>query len=66
MKKQLIHITRTTAIISGIFILVIGVLLLLNYFNLKSTDPLEAKSLEVLVEQLAEDPNNDGLKKEIR
>jgi outer membrane protein assembly factor BamB len=32
----------------------------------QKTDPIESKALEVLVQRLKEEPNNDGLKTEIR
>jgi outer membrane protein assembly factor BamB len=63
---QKINITRNVSIISGIFSAVVALLMLLNYFQIKSIEPLETKSMEMLVERLQNEPNNEDLKKEIR
>ena len=61
-----IKLTQNIAIIAGIFSVVVALLLLLNYWQISKTDPIESKALEVLVQRLKEEPNNDGLKTEIR
>lgn len=55
-----------TAYIAGIFSLVICSVMLLNYWQLVTTDPLESEILKSLVERLQEDTNNEELKLEIR
>ena len=61
-----IKFAQNIAVISGIFCSVVALLLLLNFWQISKADPIESKALEVLVERLKEDPNNDGLKAEIR
>ncbi len=55
-----------SAVISGIFCTVVALLLLLNYWQVSQSDPIESKALEALVERLNEEPNNEELKEEIR
>ena len=59
-------ITRNISYISGIFTALVALLMLLNYLQIKSNEPLETKSMEVLVERLQDEPNNEELKQEIR
>ena len=61
-----IKLSQNIAIVAGIFSAVVALLLLLNYWQISKTDPVESKALEVLVERLKQDPNDDGLKNEIR
>lgn len=61
-----LKLAQNVAVISGIFCSVVALLLLLNYWQFAKNDPIESQALEVLVERLREDPNNDGLKTEIR
>jgi len=61
-----LKLAQNVAVISGIFCSVVALLLLLNYWQFAKNDPIESRALEVLVERLKEDPNNDGLKTEIR
>ena len=63
---QKIAITRNISFISGIFAALVALLMLLNYFQIKSNEPLETKSMEALVERLQDEPNNEELKQEIR
>jgi outer membrane protein assembly factor BamB len=61
-----LKLAQNTAVISGIFCFVVALLLLLNFWQFSKNDPIESLALEVLVERLKEDPDNDGLKNEIR
>ncbi|HSO87022.1 MAG TPA: PQQ-binding-like beta-propeller repeat protein [Draconibacterium sp.] len=61
-----IKLAKNIAIITGIFCSLVALLLLLNYWQISKTDPVNSKALEVLFERLKDDPNNDGLKAEIR
>jgi outer membrane protein assembly factor BamB len=65
-QTQKIKIAINTAYISGIFTLVVALLMLINFIQIKSVDPLEIKSMELLIERMREEPNNEELKKEIR
>jgi outer membrane protein assembly factor BamB len=64
--KDKIKLSQNIAIISGIFCITVALLLLLNFFQMSKNDPIDSKVLEVLVERLKQEPDNDGLKTEIR
>ncbi len=53
-------------IVSGIFCGVVALLLLLNFWHMKKHEPLESATIEALVSRLAQEPNNEELKQEIR
>jgi len=55
-----------TAYISGIFSLIVCLVMLLNYRQLVTTDPLESELMQNMVERLQEDTSNEDLKTEIR
>jgi outer membrane protein assembly factor BamB len=61
-----IKLTQNIAVIAGLFSAIVALLLLLNFWQISKSDPIESKALEVLVERLKQEPNNDGLKAEIR
>ncbi|NCD40761.1 MAG: hypothetical protein EOL88_01580 [Bacteroidia bacterium] len=64
--KDKICLANTLAVITGIAVLFIGLLLLLNYFQLQAHDPLDSEILTLLVERLRNEPDNESLKEEIR
>jgi outer membrane protein assembly factor BamB len=61
-----IKLSQNVAVVAGVFCSVVALLLLLNFWQISKTDPIESKALEVLVQRLKEEPDNDGLKTEIR
>ncbi|MCK5135925.1 MAG: PQQ-binding-like beta-propeller repeat protein [Bacteroidales bacterium] len=61
-----IKLTYRVAVVSGIFCGVVALLLLLNFWHMKQHEPLESATIKALVSRLAEEPNNDELKQEIR
>ena len=64
--KDKVKILQNVAVISGIFCIVVAMLLLLNYFQMSTNNPIESKALEALVERLKQEPDSEGLKIEIR
>jgi outer membrane protein assembly factor BamB len=54
------------ALISGIFCGLVALLLILNFWHMKQHEPLESKTIEILMNRLAAEPNNEELKEEIR
>ncbi len=64
-KDKIKLLSQLTLVVGGISFF-IAILLLLNYWNIQKTDPLESGALAALVERLKEEPNNDVLKIEIR
>jgi outer membrane protein assembly factor BamB len=65
-QDQKIKLAYRAALISGIFSAVVALLLLLNFWHMKQNEPLESKTIEVLVNRLSDEPNNEELKEEIR
>lgn len=61
-----IKLAYRVAIVSGIFCGVVALLLLLNFWQMKQHEPLESATIEALVSRLAQEPNNQELKQEIR
>ncbi|MFA6400182.1 MAG: PQQ-binding-like beta-propeller repeat protein [Salinivirgaceae bacterium] len=54
------------ALVSGIFALLICVLLIGNYIQVKKADPINMKVINTLVERLRQEPSDSSLRHEIR
>lgn len=65
-KEDKSRIIGGVAWIAAIFALIMSIMLIVNYLQLKSVDPLETPALQTLVDQLKNDPNNESLKEDIR
>ena len=65
-QEQKIKLAHRVTLISGIFCGVVALLLLLNFWHMKQHEPLESKTIEILMNRLAAEPNNEELKEEIR
>jgi len=65
-REQKIKLAHRSVLISGIFCGVVALLLILNFWHMKQHEPLESKTIEVLVERLSSEPGNEELKEEIR
>jgi outer membrane protein assembly factor BamB len=61
-----IKIAKQTATVAGAFCIVISLLLLLNYLQMRSADPLDSEVMETIVQRLRMEPGNEQLKEEIR
>lgn len=59
-------IARNSAVISGAFVLLLSALILVNYMQVQSVDPLNSEALTRLMQQLREEPGNEDLKEQIR
>ncbi|MDF1576339.1 MAG: PQQ-binding-like beta-propeller repeat protein [Bacteroidales bacterium] len=64
--EQKIVLAQRVVLISGVFCGLVALLLILNFWQMKQHEPLESRTIEVLVERLASEPNNEELKEEIR
>lgn len=64
--EEKIKIARQTAIVAGIFLALVSLLLILNYVQIRASEPLESQALKSLVERLSSDPGNEQLMQEIR
>ena len=60
------NLAKGVAWIAATFSLVVSVVLIANYFQLKSVDPLESPALQTLVERLHQNPTDEVLKNDIR
>ncbi len=52
--------------IAGIFTALVSLLLILNYMQIRASDPLESATLKMLVERLSAEPDNHALMEEVR
>ena len=59
-------ITWRIAVIAGIFSAIVSIIMILNYWQLQRSEPLENELLVSLVEQLRKDTANEQLKEDIR
>jgi outer membrane protein assembly factor BamB len=60
------RLARSIALITALFALIISLLLIVNFIQTKSIDPLNSKALNQLMIQLQQEPENDALKEQIR
>lgn len=61
-----LKLSQNMALIAGIFCVVVAMLLVLNFIQIKKSNPIESETLKALVERLKQEPNNEQLKTEIR
>jgi outer membrane protein assembly factor BamB len=57
---------RNIALVSAIFAMILCVLVIINFIQVKRADPLNSPALKVLVERLQTNPGDDQLRQEIR
>jgi outer membrane protein assembly factor BamB len=65
-KDKNTYIYKLITIISGVFTLLIALLLLINYFQLNNNNPINSETLELLIERLKAEPDNEQLIQEVR
>jgi outer membrane protein assembly factor BamB len=66
MRALLYRSSIVVAVVSAIFVVVVGAILAVNQFHLVKTDPLNASSIEQLKERFREAPDDSSLTEEIR
>ena len=64
--EEKIKVARQAAQVAGVFLALVSLLLILNYMQIRASDPLESQALKTLVERLSSDPGNHQLMDEIR
>ncbi|WP_430972059.1 PQQ-binding-like beta-propeller repeat protein [Sunxiuqinia rutila] len=64
--KDKMSLARGLAWFAALFSLIVSIMLIANYLQLKSVDPLESPALQSLVERLHDNPNDEVLKENIR
>lgn len=65
-KEEKLKLSKNVAVVAGIFSIAVALLLLLNFFQMTRSKPLDSEALVALVQQLSQDKDNDALKAEIR
>jgi outer membrane protein assembly factor BamB len=65
-KLKWYKIIRRVAIVAAVFAVILSVLLIANYVQTKSIDPLNSKAITFLMSKLRENPNDNALKEQIR
>lgn len=66
LSEKDIKTLRTVSMVAGIFALLVAVMMLFGYVQLKRIDPLDNPALLQLKEQLDRDPENSDLQEQIR
>lgn len=64
--QEKINLSSNIAVIAGIFCVAVSLLLLLNFWQMSKSDPLESEAMKVLIERLNKEPGNNELKQDIR
>ncbi len=63
---MLYNIAKRVALVAVIFAAIISLLLIVNYIQTKSIDPLKSKAISQLMTKLQENPDDAALKEQIR
>jgi outer membrane protein assembly factor BamB len=63
---MLYNIVKRIAVVAAVFAVITSVLLIANYIQTKSIDPLNSKAIASLMSKLQENPNDTALKEQIR
>ena len=66
MTKLWYNISKRIAIVAAVLAGILSVLMIVNYIQTKSVDPLNSKAISQLMTQLKENPNDTALKEQIR
>ncbi len=61
-----VRLLQNVALVSGIFALLLSLLIIFNFIQTRRADPLNAATLKVLHERLMANPSDDQLRTEIR
>jgi outer membrane protein assembly factor BamB len=60
------HFSKRVAIIAAFFSLLIGIIMIVNFLQTRSVDPLKVEVINKLVQQLQENPGQTDIKEQIR
>ncbi len=64
--RILYNITKSAAVVAVVLAVILSILMIANYIQTKSVDPLNSKAIAQLLDQLQENPNDQALKEQIR
>ena len=65
-RETKLKLLKQIILISAAFCILVAFLLIVNFWQMKNSKPLESQTIEALVNRLAADDNNEELRKEIR
>ncbi len=65
-QENKLKLLKQVILISAAFCILVAFLLIVNFWQMKNSKPLESQTIEALVKRLATDENNEELRKEIR
>ncbi|MDF1546191.1 MAG: PQQ-binding-like beta-propeller repeat protein [Bacteroidales bacterium] len=65
-KKVNVRLWKRIVLIAAVFSLLTALLLIANYIQLNRADPVNTKTINMLVERLNQNPDDDALRNEIR
>ncbi len=65
-RPKLYVIARRAALVAAVFAVVLSILLVVNYLQTRSVDPLNSKAVAQLMLQLQQNPDDQALKEQIR
>jgi len=65
-RPRLYIIAGRVAVVAAVFAVVLSILLVVNYLQTRSVDPLNSKAIAQLMLQLQQDPDDQALKEQIR
>jgi outer membrane protein assembly factor BamB len=61
-----VRLLRNITLLCSIFALILSMMLIVNYLQVRHADPLNSKTMTVLTDRLKNNPNDEQLKNEIR
>jgi outer membrane protein assembly factor BamB len=64
--RNRLRLALNVVVVSAVFTGLVALLLLLNFYQFSKKDPLDGKALDVLVHRLSENPDDEGLRNDIR
>jgi len=65
-QESKLKLLKQVILISAAFCILVATLLIVNFWHMRNNKPLESQTIEALVKRLANDNNNEELRKEIR
>lgn len=65
-KDMIFRIAKISAIISMLFIVIISLMMIINFVQIKKFAPIDKMGIEPLLKELAKNPRNEAVKQQIR
>jgi len=64
--RDIYKIANNIAVVAFGFALLVSAMMIINYFRLQTTDPVDSKAIQALTERLKDNPDDQALRDEIR